>query len=92
MPSVMKSLVSADARGRVTIGPSARDKKYSVEIKEDGEISLKPVVAIPECEAWLYKNPEALASVRSGLKAAAEGRVRYVGSFAQYADLDIDDE
>ena len=31
--------------------------------------------AISEGESWLYKNPDALASVRRGLKDAAEGRV-----------------
>ena len=30
--------------------------------------------AIPPSEAWLYKNSEALESVRMGLKDASEGR------------------
>ena len=92
MPSVTKLLVSADAQGRVTLGPIARNKSYSVEQKEDGQIVLTPFLAIPEREAWLCKNPEALAAVQRGLEDAAAGRVSYVGSFAQYADLDIDDE
>ncbi len=41
---------------------------------------------IPPDEAWLYRNPEALASVRRGLQEAAEGKTSYIGSFAQYAD------
>ena len=92
MPSVMKSFVNAVARGRVTIGPAARDKRYSLEQQENGQIILTPVVSVPEREAWLFKNPGALAAVQRGLEAAAAGRVHYVGSFAQYSDLDIDDE
>jgi hypothetical protein len=41
---------------------------------------------IPPDEAWLYKNPEALAAVRRGLQQAAEGKTVFIGSFAQYAD------
>ena len=31
--------------------------------------------AIPQREAWLWENPKVLASVKRGLKDAAEGRV-----------------
>ncbi len=43
-------------------------------------------IRIPPDEAWLYQNPEALASLRRGLQEAAEGKTSYIGSFAQYAD------
>jgi hypothetical protein len=46
----------------------------------------KKSIRIPPEEAWLYKNPEALASVRRGLQEAAEGKTVSLGSFAQYAD------
>lgn len=42
---------------------------------KDGKIVLDPMKAVPEREAWLYQNPEALASVKRGLKDAAEGKV-----------------
>jgi hypothetical protein len=48
-------------------------------------------IAIPESERWLFENPEALAAVKQGLKESAERKGEYVGSFAQYADLAIDD-
>ncbi|AFZ15570.1 hypothetical protein Cri9333_4800 (plasmid) [Crinalium epipsammum PCC 9333] len=41
---------------------------------------------------WLVYNQEALASVERGLEQAASNQGRYLGSFAQYADLDVDDE
>ncbi|MFL6196065.1 MAG: hypothetical protein ACJ75H_17935 [Thermoanaerobaculia bacterium] len=37
-------------------------------------------------EAWLYRNPEALAVVRRGLQESAEGKAVFIGSFASYAD------
>jgi hypothetical protein len=39
----------------------------------------------PGDEAWLFKNPRALASVRRGLKDAAEGKVSKMPSLAKYA-------
>jgi hypothetical protein len=35
----------------------------------------KDLRRVPKEERWLYKNKEALASVKRGLKDAAEGRV-----------------
>jgi len=42
----------------------------------DGKIILEPMRAVPAREAWLYKNPKALASVLQGLKDAGEGKVK----------------
>lgn len=47
--------------------------------------------SIPENQRWLWQNPEALAMVLRGLQEAASGKGRYLGSFAEYADLEIDD-
>jgi hypothetical protein len=48
-------------------------------------------VSIRESERWLFENPEALAAVTQGLKDSAEAKREYIASFAQYADLEIDE-
>jgi hypothetical protein len=84
--------VSPDSRGRVALGAAGTARHYSVSKNHHGQILLTPVVQVPEYEAWLWKDPEALASVRRGLADAAAGRVHDMGSFADFADLPIDDE
>jgi hypothetical protein len=95
MPTIRKrpdsgKVVRSDSRGRIPLGPKATDRDFRIEYGEDGTISLTPVVFISEREAWLYKNPSAIEQVRSGLADAAEGRVREAGSFAEYADTEIE--
>jgi elongation factor P--beta-lysine ligase len=41
----------------------------------------------PSREQWLWENPEAQAA----LAQAAQGETQSLGSFAQYANLDIED-
>jgi len=95
MPTIRKrpgagKVVRSDSRGRIPLGPRATDKDFRIEYSEDGTISLIPVVFIPEREAWLYQNQSSIAQVRAGLADAAEGRVRELGSFAQYADTETE--
>jgi hypothetical protein len=87
----IKDDVHADTRGRLTLGAVAKEKKYKVFVNDMGQILLDPVVSIPERELWLWQNAEALTSVQRGLNQAAEGQGRSLGSFAKYADLEIDD-
>jgi hypothetical protein len=87
----IKDDVHTDARGRLTLGTLAKEKKYKVFINDMGQILLDPVVSIPERELWLWQNAEALDSVKRGLKQSAEGQGHSLGSFAQYVDLEIDD-
>lgn len=49
----------------------------------------KPITHIPDDEAWLFQNKEAIALVRAGLRDAAEGRGIDGGSFMQYLDEEI---
>ena len=44
-----------------------------------GQIILDPVKAVPASEMWLYENPQALASVKRGLRESAEGKsIKYI--------------
>ena len=86
----MDTTLSADDRGRITLGSIAKSRKYIVSRNAVGQLLLTPAVVIPEYEQWLWKNPAALAAVQEGLKEAAEGKGRAV-DFSQYADIEIDD-
>lgn len=55
---------------------------------EDGRIILEPICQVPEKGHWIYKNPEALASLMKGIKDAEEGRLHDLGSFAKYVKDD----
>lgn len=46
---------------------------------------------IPARERWVWDNPNVLASLRRGIDDLASGRVYDLGSFEQYADIDVDD-
>jgi hypothetical protein len=89
----VKETAIADERGRVTIGPRAAKQKFKVSVNAKGEILLTPIVtfSVPADEAWLYRNASALGYVRKGIEDAASGRVRDLGSFSKYADLDADE-
>ena len=54
----------------------ANGHKVAAVIEIEELIRLKAMIdIIPTSEAWLYKNKEALESVRRGLKDAAKGRI-----------------
>ncbi len=64
------------------------DVSFNVYQDERGRIVLDPQVSIPASEAWLYRNPKALASVRRGLAEAGGGKAKRVRSFAGAGDND----
>lgn len=83
--------VYPDAKGRITLGALAKGiSSYEVKQGKNGQLILEPRVEIPAREAWLFKNKAALKMVLEGIEDARAGRVRSLGSFAKYADDDID--
>ena len=69
--------VKLDAKKRVSLCKiQAREGiTYHVYSNSIGQIFLDPQITMPASEAWLYNNPDALASVQRGLSDAAQGRV-----------------
>ena len=72
--------VKPDSKHRVNLTKSmvSDDVTFHVYRNIHGQIILDPQVSIPASEAWLFNNPEALESVRRGLKNASEGKVSKV--------------
>jgi hypothetical protein len=63
---------------------------FRVYVNAAGQVLLDPALTVPVREMWLYRNPVALAKVREGLAQAAEGDLHDLGSFAKFADDEID--
>lgn len=89
---VVKDIIQPDNRGRISLGTQVSEKTYRMLTNELGEILLVPVVAIPERERWLFNNSEALNAVKQGLRESAENQNIETMSFAEYADLELEDE
>lgn len=80
-----------DAKGRINLGKLAQGiSSFRARRTEDGNIILEPFTEIPAREKWLFDNKAALGAVKVGLEQAAAGQTRALGSFARYADEDID--
>ena len=69
------------------------DPEMSSRLSPSLEQSLNQLKksTIPDREQWLWQNPDAIGAVQLGLAEAAQGKTKFVGSFAQYADLEIED-
>jgi len=66
---------STDSKGRLNLGGRFANRAVIVEHLSDDEVIVRLARVIPEREAWLYENPEALASLRRGLDQARKGEV-----------------
>lgn len=85
----IKQKLPMDSRKRITLTRLLLDNEEisSFEAYREGDkIILIPMSEIPASELWLYKNKEALASVKRGL---TKGKARDRGSFRRYANDDI---
>ena len=65
--------------------------RFEISFNRAGQVLLSPAVSVAAHEAWLYRNPRALAQVREGLTQSAHGETAAWGSFAKYADEDLDE-
>ena len=84
--------VRPDEKHRITLKKIKRaEKVYRIYENELGQIILDPMLLVPASEMWLHENKKALASVRQGLKEAAEGKIRPGPSYAEHADDVLDD-
>jgi hypothetical protein len=72
--------VKPDAKKRVVLqGIQIQEGiTYHIYKNDIGQIVLDPQVTVPAYEAWLFKNPEALASVKRGLSDVSRGKVSRV--------------
>jgi len=59
---------SVDGKGRVTLGKEFANRHVIVSKLGEGVLQVVLAEVVPAREAWLYKNPEALASVLRGLQ------------------------
>lgn len=81
-----------DSKNRINLGEkvlkaiSSKNKAdaYKVFVGKDGDILLKPVVAVPSREAWIYDNPKVLKQIRDGLNEANEGKVEKVKDLGKF--------
>lgn len=60
----------ADNKGRIFLGNQFANVTFIIDDADPDQVILKPAVAIPAKEAWLYKNEKALDLVRKGLAEA----------------------
>ena len=88
----LKKTSNSDAKGRVVLGPQHANKMFRVSEQPDGNLLLEPLVAIHEREIWFYKNPEVQAMVQKGIRQSKAGRGKYLGSFAEFAEGDADED
>lgn len=71
-----EKVVTADQGGRINLGKSRAGCSFRV-LEQGSHLILEPVetVHVPAAEAWLFRNSEALSSVRRGLEQAAAGNL-----------------
>lgn len=79
--------LAPDGKKRLSLSKALADAGvvFNVYVNALGQIILDPHKKIPAHEAWVFEDKEILASLKRGLKQAAQGRTRNLGSFAKHA-------
>jgi len=73
---------TADQKGRISLGKSFANQTVLIQEISPTEVRIIKARVVPETEAWLWQNEQALASVAKGLTQAQ------AGVFASPPDLD----
>ena len=61
---------TADSKGRVALGKAFADSPVIVQWISETEVRIVKARIMPESEAWLWDNPEAIGMVKRGLQQA----------------------
>ena len=71
-----EKVITADQGGRINLGKSRAGLSFRL-VEQGSQLVLEPVetVHLPPAEAWLFRNRDALSSVRRGLEQAAAGNL-----------------
>ncbi|HWF17787.1 MAG TPA: hypothetical protein VG754_00885 [Verrucomicrobiae bacterium] len=79
--------LAPDSKKRLSLSKALADASvtFNVYVNTLGQIVLDPHKKIPAHEAWVFEDKEILASLKRGLKQAAQGKTRSLGSFAKHA-------
>lgn len=84
-------IMRPDSKGRISLGALARGvSSFQASVEPDGRIILEPYAEVPAREKWIFENKDAMFAVREGLAESAAGKIRSRGSFAEFADDNID--
>jgi len=69
--------VKPDAKRRIVLSKACLTEgvMYHVYCNEIGQVILDPQISIPASEAWIWDNPDILASLKQGLAEAAAGKL-----------------
>lgn len=83
-----------DSKHRITLGDKLtrvlgkrkNADAYMMFIGREGDILLRPTVSIPSNEAWIYRNPKVIGSVRKGLEEAGEKKTERVDDLNSFLE------
>jgi hypothetical protein len=86
---IVASGLSPDSKKRVSLSKALADAgvTFNIYVNKLGQIILDPQKTIPAHEAWIFEDKKILASIKRGLKQAAAGKTKSLGSFARHAEV-----